>query len=67
MAGSFREGGPRFQELALMIDTITAGSILVAGGTHLPESNLLQGEIDSNGWAAIKDARPTFEKTIQFR
>jgi hypothetical protein len=48
-----------------MIDTITAGSILVAGGTHLPESNLLQGEIDSNGWAALKDARPTFEKTIQ--
>jgi hypothetical protein len=48
-----------------MTDTITAGSILVEGGTHLPKSLLLQSESDSNGWAALKDARSAFEKTIQ--
>src|SRR5579864_4019321 len=48
-----------------MTDTITAGSILVAGGTYLPQSLLLQNESDSNGWAAIKDARATFEKTVK--
>ncbi len=48
-----------------MTDTITAGTILVAGGTHLLKSLLLQNESDSNGWAAIKDARATFEKTVQ--
>ena len=48
-----------------MIDTITAGSILVEEGTHLPKPFLLQSESNSNGWAAVKDARSTFEKTIQ--
>ena len=48
-----------------MTDTITAGSILVEEGTHLPKSLLLQSESNSNGWAVIKDARSTFEKTIQ--
>jgi hypothetical protein len=48
-----------------MTDTIRARSILVEGGTHLPKSLLLQSESDSNGWAALKDARSTFEKTIQ--
>jgi hypothetical protein len=48
-----------------MTDTIRAGSILVEGGTHLPKSLLLQSESDSNGWAALKDARSAFEKTIQ--
>ena len=48
-----------------MTDTITAGSILVEEGTHLPKSLLLQSESNSNGWAAVKDARSTFEKTIQ--
>jgi hypothetical protein len=61
MAGSFREVGAGRP----MTDTITAGSILVAGGTHLPKSLLLQNESDSNGWATIKDARATFEKTVQ--
>jgi len=46
-------------------DPITAGSILVEKGTHLPKSFLLQGEPDSNGWAAVNDARSMFEKTIQ--
>jgi hypothetical protein len=48
-----------------MTDTITAGSILVEEGTHLPKSLLLQSESNSNGWAAVKDAHSTFEKTIQ--
>ncbi len=48
-----------------MTDTITAGSILVQEGTHLPKSLLLQTESDSNGWAAVKDTRSTFEKAIQ--
>src|SRR5690242_421954 len=48
-----------------MTETITAGSILVAGGTHLPASLLLPSESESSGWAAIKDVRATFEKTIQ--
>jgi hypothetical protein len=49
----------------IMIDTITAGSILVEGGTLLPGSLRLQSESDSNGWAAFQDVRSTFEKTIQ--
>jgi hypothetical protein len=48
-----------------MTDTITAGSILVEEGTHLPKSLLRQSESHSNGWAAVKDARSAFEKTIQ--
>jgi hypothetical protein len=48
-----------------MKDRIVAGSILVAGGMHLPSSIVLQDEADSNGWAAIGDARPTFERTVQ--
>jgi hypothetical protein len=48
-----------------MTDTITAETILVEEGTHLPGSLLLQSESDSNGWAAVKGARSTFEKAIQ--
>lgn len=48
-----------------MTDTITAGSILVEVGRHLPKTLLLQTESDSHGWAAVKDPRATFEKTIQ--
>jgi hypothetical protein len=48
-----------------MKNTIAAGSIMVAGGMHLPSSIVLQDETDSNGWAAIEDARPTFEKKVQ--
>jgi hypothetical protein len=49
---------------ANMTDTITAGSILVEEGTQLPKS-LLQAGCNSNGWAAVKVARSTFEKAIQ--
>ena len=45
-----------------MTDTITAGRILVEEGTHVPKSLLLQRE--ANGWAAVKEARSTFEKAI---
>ena len=31
----------------------------------MPKSLMLQSESNSNGWAAVKDARSTFEKTIQ--
>src|SRR5258707_12923295 len=48
-----------------MTDTITAGSILVEEGTHVPKSLLLQSESNSDGWAAVKDARSTFEKAVQ--
>jgi hypothetical protein len=48
-----------------MTDTITAGSILVEEGTHLPSSLMLQSESSSNGWAATKDVGATFEKGIQ--
>ncbi len=48
-----------------MTDPITAGNILVQEGTKLPKSLLLQSESNSNGWAAVKDARSTFEKAVQ--
>jgi len=48
-----------------MPDTITAGSIWVEEGTHLPKSILLPSESNANGWAAVKDMRSTFEKAIQ--
>lgn len=47
-----------------MTDTITAGSILVEEGTHVPKSLLFQSEANVNGWAAVKEARSTFEKAI---
>ena len=49
----------------VMTDAITAGSILVEEGTYLPKSLRHQSESDSNGWAAVKDARSTFVTTIQ--
>jgi hypothetical protein len=48
-----------------MTDTITAGSLWVEKGTHLPAGLLLQGESYSSGWALVKDARPSFEQAIQ--
>jgi len=46
-----------------MVETIAAGSILVEQGTQLPNSPEFQRS--SNGWAAVRDARPTFEKEIK--
>ena len=34
-------------------------------GAHLPPSLLLQSPSDSNGWAAVQDDGPTFEKAVQ--
>ena len=48
-----------------MTNTITAGSILVETGSYLPDASLFHSESDSNGWAAVKDLRATFEKTIR--
>jgi hypothetical protein len=47
-----------------MTHTIAAGNILVEDCTLLPNTLLLESESDSNGWAALKDARSTFEKVI---
>src|SRR4051794_6877669 len=66
MAGACGERGPRFQEMTpAMADTIKAGSIWVMDGAHLPPSLLLQSQSDSNGWAAVQDDGPTFEKAVQ--
>jgi hypothetical protein len=51
--------------IPVMADTIKPGSIWVMAGDHLPPSLLLQGQSDSNGWAAVQDDRPTFEKAVQ--
>ena len=48
-----------------MTDAITAGSILVEEGTHLPNSLMLRNDSSSNGWAATKDLRCPFEKAVQ--
>src|ERR1035441_7252234 len=48
-----------------MTGAITAGSILIEEGTHLPNSLLLQSESCSNGWASVKNTRSTLEKEIQ--
>ena len=48
-----------------MTNTITAGSILVEEGTHLPNPLLLQSESDSNGWVAVKDTPSAFETTVR--
>lgn len=47
-----------------MPDLITAGDLLVQEGTSLPRSLVRQTEADSNGWAAVKDNRSTFEKAV---
>jgi hypothetical protein len=48
-----------------MTDAIAAGTILIEGGTLLPNSLLLQNESSSNGWAEVKDAGPKLENQIQ--
>jgi len=48
-----------------MTEAITAGSILIEEGTHLPNSVSLRNESHSNGWTAVNGARAIFEKEIQ--
>ena len=48
-----------------MPDTITTGSILVEQGKHLPGSFQIQSEPDSDGWAAVKGSRSTFQETVR--
>ncbi len=47
-----------------MPDAITAGDLLVQEGTNLPGCRALLAEAGPNGWAAVKDTRPTFEKAV---
>jgi hypothetical protein len=47
-----------------MTDTIKAGNIFIEESAHLPNSQLLQRESRSNGWAAVSNARSTYEKEI---
>jgi hypothetical protein len=47
-----------------MQDLIKAGDLLVQESTSLPRSLGLQAAADSNGWAAVKDNRSTFEKAV---
>jgi hypothetical protein len=44
-----------------MTDPITVGSILIEEGVRLPAALQLQRESHSNGWAAVKDTRSTFD------
>lgn len=55
----------RGRKLMTTTDEIAAGSILVEGGTHLPDSLLLQGQPDSNGWAPLNGGRSAFEKEVR--
>jgi hypothetical protein len=48
-----------------MTDAITAGSILIEGRAHLPDSMRLRSEPDSNGWATLNGTRSTFERDIR--
>lgn len=48
-----------------MTDAIAAGNILIEEVAHLPNSLLLPGEPDSNGWTALNGARSTLDKQIR--
>jgi hypothetical protein len=47
-----------------MTDPITAGSILIQDGTHLPTALSLRNGSDSNGWSALNGARAAFEQDV---
>jgi len=48
-----------------MTGAIAAGSILIEGRAHLPNSMRLQSEPDANGWTTLDGERPAFEKVVQ--
>ena len=48
-----------------MTDAFAAGSILMEEGTRMPGSLLIQGESDSNGWAAVTNVRAAFDKEVK--
>ena len=56
---------PRAPLVHSMTDTITAGSILIEKGAHPPNSLLLQGKPDSNGWTALNGTRSAFETEVR--
>jgi hypothetical protein len=70
MAGALRGRGREFHELTTstshaMTDAIAAGSILIEEGTHVPNSQPLERESFSNGWAAVGSSRSAFEKEVR--
>jgi len=44
---------------------IAAGSILIEEGAHPPNSLLLQGKPDANGWTALNGTRSAFETEVR--
>src|ERR1035437_6793085 len=48
-----------------MTDAITAGSILIQEGTHLLNSQPLERESHSSGWAVVENSRWAFEKEVR--
>lgn len=46
-------------------DAIAVGDILIEEGTYVPDSILLQGKPDSNGWAPLNGARAVFENEMR--
>jgi hypothetical protein len=44
---------------------VSAGDILLAGGTYLPTSLTATGESSLPGWSAVQGGRPVFEKEIK--
>ena len=45
-------------------DTLAAGNIFIEESARLPDSPLLRRESHSSGWAAVQNARSTFEKEV---
>jgi hypothetical protein len=48
-----------------MTDGITAGSILIDEGAHVPGSLQPRNEPDSNGWGLVQSAHAAFENEVQ--
>jgi hypothetical protein len=47
-----------------MTDTIAAGNIFIEESGRLPDALLLQREPHSSGWAAVQNARSTFDNEV---
>ncbi len=48
-----------------MTGEIAAGDILIEEGAQLPDTLLLQGKPDSNGWTTLNGARSAIEKEVR--
>ena len=66
MAGAFRQDRRAFrQDGRAMTGAIAAGDILIEGGTHFPNSLLLEANPYLSAWTAVKSDRSSFEKDIK--